>query len=388
MQLFNHNFVFSGQPRYRLQRHGLFWSMAWLYCTVLYGFLPMSIWLEKGVPVGRALVRSYVVSGIEAFLFLPSHMFLAYGIIYVLFPRYLNPSRYLHLVFGILILMVLTSVLSTVTVQWIVAPLRLIMGTGRTQGIFFYSMMAGLRGATTFAGFATAIKLAKIWYMKQEAYQEIEREKLHAELQLLKSQVHPHFLFNTLNNLYSLTLQRSDQSPAVVLKLSELLRYMLYECNAVEVPLSKEITFLKNYIALEQLRYGSRLDMSVSITGDWPRKQIAPLLLIPFLENAFKHGTSQQLEQAWMHLDLNVQGSTLKFKLINSYDTDQQRPAEVGGIGLQNVQKRLSLLYPGRHELRTVVEEETFMVILTLELTDRLRASSPLVVVSGEQEVA
>ncbi|WP_332369013.1 histidine kinase [Spirosoma telluris] len=192
-------------------------------------------------------------------------------------------------------------------------------------------MMAGMRGATTIGGFAAAIKLVKIWYLKQQAYEQIDKEKLQAELQLLKSQVHPHFLFNTLNNLYALTLHKSDHSPAVVLKLSELLSYMLYECNASEVPLQKEIAFMRNYIGLEQLRYGDRLDMSVTISGDYPTKLIAPLLLVPFLENAFKHGTSEQLEQAWMHIDLSVQGNQLKFKVINSREPSAHKDTYIGG---------------------------------------------------------
>lgn len=181
--------------------------------------------------------------------------------------------------------------------------------------------------------------------------------------------MHPHFLFNTLNNLYALTLRKADNSPAVVLKLSELLSYMLYDCNAPEVSLEKEIAFMQNYIGLEQLRYGDRLDMSVQISGDYPHKPIAPLLLVPFLENAFKHGTSEQLEQAWMHLDLSVQGTTLKFKLINSREATEQDESPVGGIGLHNVRKRLQLLYPDRYDLRVVAETETFMVALTLELS-------------------
>ncbi|GAB3983627.1 hypothetical protein GCM10028806_57120 [Spirosoma terrae] len=251
---------------------------------------------------------------------------------------------------------------------YLVDPVRTYLGLRTSGNTFFFAMMAGLRGAITIGGFAVAIKLIKVWYLKQQAYQQIDREKLQAELELLKSQVHPHFLFNTLNNLYSLTLNKSDHASAVVLKLSDLLRYMLYECNVPAVSLKKELDFLRNYIALEQLRYGDRLDMSVSISGDHEHKLIAPLLLIPFLENAFKHGTSEQLEQAWMHVELSVQGTTLKFKVINSRETMPHEETYTGGIGLQNVQKRLQLLYPNKHDLRIVAGEETFMVMLSVEL--------------------
>ncbi|MVM30862.1 hypothetical protein GO755_12540 [Spirosoma sp. HMF4905] len=372
MQLLTQEFVFSNQPRQRLVRHGLFW-LAWaLFFTLTYGFLPANYLLNEGVAWPIAFLKGFLVSGIDSILFMPAHIFLAYSLMYWVIPRYLLTGRYGWSFINTILLIIATSFLSAVLAKFIVYPIRM-MVNGRFSGnTFVFAMMAGMRGATTIGGFAAAIKLVKIWYLKQQAYEQIDKEKLQAELQLLKSQVHPHFLFNTLNNLYALTLHKSDHSPAVVLKLSDLLSYMLYECNASEVPLQKEIAFMRNYIGLEQLRYGDRLDMSITISGNYLDKLIAPLLLIPFLENAFKHGTSEQLEQAWMHIDLSVQGNQLKFKVINSRESNSDTGTHIGGIGLQNVQKRLNLLYPGRHELRIVPEEETFMVALTLELAPTL----------------
>ena len=197
---------------------------------------------------------------------------------------------------------------------------------------------------------------------------QTEKEKLTAELQLLKAQVHPHFLFNTLNNLYALTLRKSDGAPEMVLKLSGLLSYMLYECNATEVPLEKEIRMLENYVDLEKLRYGSRLDVSLNFTGDIRGKTITPLLLIPFVENAFKHGSSEQLEQAWISLDLAVEGNRMSFKLVNSKDANESPGGGAGGIGLVNVRKRLELIHANNYELKITPQEETFLVYLSLEL--------------------
>lgn len=372
MQLLTQEFVFSNQPRQRLARHGLFW-LAWdLFFTLTYGFLPANYLIHEGVAWPLAFLKGFLISGIDSVLFMPAHMFLTYCLLYWVIPRYVMTGRYGWAFINTIFLIIATSFLSAVLAEFIVYPVRMAVHGRYSGNTFFFAMMAGMRGATTIGGFAAAIKLVKIWYLKQQAYEQIDKEKLQAELQLLKSQVHPHFLFNTLNNLYALTLHKSDHSPAVVLKLSELLSYMLYECNASEVPLQKEIAFMRNYIGLEQLRYGDRLDMSVTISGDYPTKLIAPLLLVPFLENAFKHGTSEQLEQAWMHIDLSVQGNQLKFKVINSREPSAHKDTYIGGIGLQNVQKRLKLLYPDRHELRIVAEEETFMVALTLELVTTL----------------
>ncbi|RCR71611.1 sensor histidine kinase [Larkinella punicea] len=369
MQLSNTNFIFSNRPRYRLARHGLFWGVVQLYFTVLYGVFPISDFLHRGYGETEAFFLGFFSSGVSSLVFMPAHMVLSYGIIYVLFPRYLDQGPYWKMVVGVILFSFLSASASALLSTSVVTPLHSWLGTSRARGGgLTYLLMAGLRGGITVGGFAAAIKLVKIWYLKEQAYRQIEKEKFNAELQLLKSQIHPHFLFNTLNNLYALTLRKSEQSPAVVLKLSQLLSYMLYDCNASEVPLEKEIAFMKNYIGLEQLRYGSRLDVSMSFHGDLQGIQMAPLLLIPFLENAFKHGTSEQLEQAWIFLDLSVDDHVLTFKLVNSRDADSFAPSAVGGIGLQNVQKRLELLYPGRYELKIQPEEETFLVDLTLRL--------------------
>ncbi|MBD2700201.1 histidine kinase [Spirosoma sp. BT702] len=375
MQRLNKEFVFSSQPRYRLARHGLFWLTWMLFFAVIYSFLPINYLIQKGMSWPEAFALGFSRAVIDSILFIPAHMFFTYVIIDWIVPQFLLKSRYWWTLITVVGLMVLTALLSASLTTFVVDPIRIWLRMPTSGNNFFFAILAGLRGAITVGGFAAAIKLAKAWYLKQEAYQQIDREKLQAELQLLKSQIHPHFLFNTLNNLYALTLHKSDRSPAIVLKLSELLSYMLYECNATEVPLQKEIAFMRNYIGLEQLRYGERLDMSVNITGEYGNKQIAPLLLVPFLENAFKHGASEQLEQAWMHIDLSVQDNMLKFKVINSCELADYGDAPLGGIGLQNVTKRLQLLYPNRHEQRIVTEQETFMVTLTLELAT---TSAPL----------
>ncbi|RRB02239.1 sensor histidine kinase [Larkinella rosea] len=369
MQLANNNFIFSNQLRYRLARHGLFWGVVWLYFTLLYGVFPIIDFVNKGYGNALSVFMGLLSSGIGAVIFMPAHMILAYGIIYVLFARYLDKGQYLKIVIGVIFFSFLSASASAALSVGVVTPLHNWFGTPRVRGAnLSYLLMAGLRGGITVAGFVAAIKLVKIWYLKEQAFRQIEKEKFQAELQLLKSQIHPHFLFNTLNNLYALTLRKSEQSPAVVLKLSQLLSYMLYDCNASEVSLEKELAFIKNYVGLEQLRYGSRLDISLNFQGDLQGRQIAPLLLIPFLENAFKHGTSEQLEQAWIFMDLAVDDNVLTFKLVNSRDSDTFAPASVGGIGLQNVRKRLELLYPGKYQLTIQPEEETFLIDLTLHL--------------------
>ena len=216
---------------------------------------------------------------------------------------------------------------------------------------------------------AASIRLLKFWYVQKKYTLEAEQQRTAAELKLLKAQLHPHFLFNTLNNLYSHTLEFSPKSPEIVLRLSALLRFMIYESNSQRISLSREVDLLLDYISLEKLRYGDRLDLSVSITGEVEKYQIAPLLLLPFLENAFKHGTSKQIDQCWISFDLSMDEPLLKFKLINSIDPENENSREVpGGVGLQNVKKRLEILYPSKYNLNTKKLEEVFVISLELQL--------------------
>src|SRR5688500_15248304 len=227
--------------------------------------------------------------------------------------------------------------------------------------------MAGLRGSMTVAGFAVAIKLVKMWYFKNVENERLEKEKLKAELEVLKGQLNPHFMFNTLNSIYALALKKSDYTPEAILMLSQLMRYILTDCTAFTIELHKEIQALKDYIALEKNRFGNRIDIVLNIQTELKNKMIAPLLLLPFIENSFKHGTSEMIEQVWISLDLQVKGDTLKFKLINGKMEERSQVHNSPQVGLLNVRRRLELLYPRAHTLILTEDKDTFVVSLTLE---------------------
>ncbi|HSC54527.1 MAG TPA: histidine kinase [Phnomibacter sp.] len=223
----------------------------------------------------------------------------------------------------------------------------------------------------TMTGFASMVVLFKHWIKKQKDFLTAQHEKVSAELQLLKAQIHPHFLFNTLNNIYSFSLENSPKTPQLLLKLSSLLSYMLYDCKSNEVMLAKELDVMKDYIDLEKERYGNKLEVSLNMEGDIKDNFIAPLLLLPFLENAFKHGTSEQLEKPWLSMDVAVKNNMLRCKIVNSKNEPESFTdaiSNTNGIGIQNVKKRLAYLYPGRHELKIIDEGNFFVVSLLLDL--------------------
>lgn len=219
---------------------------------------------------------------------------------------------------------------------------------------------------TTTAAGTVVLAIFKQWIIKQQQWMQAQQEKVTAELQLLKAQIHPHFLFNTLNNIYSFSLEGSSKTPGLILKLSSLLSYMLYDCKSDQVPLEKEINIMNDYIDLEKERYGNRIEISWSVEGEIKDKYITPLLMLPFLENAFKHGTSEQIDKPWLNVDIGVKHNILRCKIANS--KNEFIPYSQNGIGVENVKKRLAFLYPDKHELKMNDEANFFVVSLLLNL--------------------
>lgn len=312
----------------------------------------------------------------ETALFLLPQAFLAYTLMYVVVPRLVLKAKYTMAVVASLLLLVITGLFSALLSVTVVDQVRyvllrsispLVAQTPHTPVVISIgiAMLAGLRGAVTVGGVAAAVKLMKSYYEQQHASFTLEREKVKAELQMLKAQLHPHFLFNTLNNIFAITQEVSPKASGMVARLSSILRYILYECNQEFVPLDKEIQLVCDYLELEKHRYDESLEMCVQLPPVTSNR-IAPLLLLPFVENVFKHGTSHMTEHPWMSMDLTVINNTLVMKLVNGTSTLQ--PPGTPGIGIANVRKRLQLLYPQRHVLEISEEEGIFMVNLKIDL--------------------
>ena len=219
---------------------------------------------------------------------------------------------------------------------------------------------------TTSAASPMIVKFFKLCTIKQREWMRAQQERKTAELQLLKAQVHPHFLFNTLNNIYSFSMNNSPKTPGLILKLSSLLSYMLYDCKAEEVRLEKEIETIKNYIDLEKDRYGNKIEISWNVEGDIKGKFISPLLMLPFLENAFKHSVSEQIDKPWFSVDISVKSDTLRCKIANS--KNEFVALTENGPGITNVKKRLEFTCPGEHDLKLNDEGNFFVVSILVKL--------------------
>ena len=342
----------------RPTKHVLFWLLYIAFFGILYG----------------SFNEDYVRQLQIQLLYLPEKLIATYLVIYLLMPAYLLKSRY-----GIFFFLLFAILFISGFVHWTTSLYieKVIFWPNEDWNASWFHMGKIVKSITHIypvVAIAVVIKLFKRWYVYQNAAQQLVQEKLGAELKFLKAQIHPHFLFNTLNNLYALTLKKSDKAPDVVLKLSSLLSYMLYECNAETVPLSKEIELLETYIALEKIRYDKRLDITYRLKGEVGTKTIAPMLILAFVENSFKHGVSDEIEGAWISIDITISTKELALKVDNSKSKQETEDSSnyKEGIGLNNVKRRLELLYPNNHELKIIDSEESYLVMLHLKVNPGL----------------
>lgn len=349
------DFIFS--PAYRLARHTLFWGIWLILWTIFWTF----VWSTFEYNFKRITI------------WIPVFILYTYPVSHYAIKQLLLKNKYIYFTAFILLWSVVGWYTNIYFRFYIFDPLQELWSIPHTNSSLRepHSLLCM---ATTVSSMSAAI-LMKHWTVTQTRWEQSEREKVTAELQLLKAQLHPHFLFNTLNNIYSFALHSSPQTPQMILKLSSLLSYILYECKTDEVLLEKEVEVMKDYIGLEKERYGDKIDISVNIEGDIQNKFITPLLILPFLENAFKHGTSEQLQQSWISVDIAVKGDLLQCKVVNS--KNEVVPFHENGVGINNVKKRLEFLYPGKHDLKLADEGQFFVVALLLHL----RSTSPEVAI-------
>jgi sensor histidine kinase YesM len=295
-------------------------------------------------------------------LLLPVTITTSYFLNYYLLPRYLMKERYgLFLIYFIYLLIgSLCLEMLIVTFTFLIMAERKIAEMSPAS-IDMFVVLAALLMIVFLGG---AIKLLLHWRNSKEDYQKLMREKVEVELRFLKTQLHPHFLFNTLNNLYYLALEKSDKTPSAILALSELLDYVLHDTKATFVPLEKELKQVENYIALESLRYQDRLSVDVKVRGDLKQKRIAPMMLITLVENSFKHGVTQTIDKAWITLDVISDGEKITVEIKNSVTSKTKEVSS--GLGLKNLRSQLSLLYDNRSQMKIDAHENSFAVKLEL----------------------
>ena len=281
-----------------------------------------------------------------------------YFCLYVLIPRFLQKGKYVVFFLSTLGIIVLMS--AAITANYFVAAAiansdvyeLFNISPPSPFTIFKYNALSSCMAATTLG---MSIKLAKIWIASQKRQQILEKEKLETELKFLKSQFNPHFLFNTINSIFVLIDKNPKMASDSLIKFSSLLRYQLYECNSPKISLKNELAYIKSFMELERLRQNQNFELNADIPEVEEGLTIAPFILIPFIENAFKHLSEDEKLKKWIRLNILLKEDELQFELINSANFEMQhalpKGIAYGGLGLKNVKRRLTIIYPNEHIL-------------------------------------
>lgn len=339
---------FRNNQRFKILLQVLFWlasltfALSSFYVVSDYQFNP-----------GKDLLRAVILN--------TGFAFGVYVNLLVLVPKLLKRKNYIFYTFWLLITLAVSSLI-------ILSLLFFLLHFSRPQLFSSYFFTTGF-----YVGVTSLVKFANDWLRMQDIelrYNKVEREKLEAELNTLKAQINPHFLFNSLNNIYSLSLSNSKKTPEMILKLSDLMRHVLYESRENFISLQKEIEFIQNFIELQRIRLSAKTDVRFELTGDYGDKQIIPLIFEPFVDNAFKHSCKSISETSFIHIQIDIKGDWLHFKVANNYDENHQPPnGKAHGIGLKNARKRLEYLYgKDRYHLDISKKGNIFKVELELPL--------------------
>lgn len=325
----------------------------WIFLGVLMSLVYHLILKEWGASIGVALVN---LGGLAV---------LVYGHLLFLFPRFYVKRKFGLYALGLGIILVLTSLFRLFTSLSLVPLLVSDPAIANQFNPSFFGSI--LLGSIFLVVITFPLQLIKNWFKQHELEQQLKTHQLEAELRFLKAQVNPHFLFNALNNIYALSFIQSEKTPDMILKLSDMMSYMLYDCKSDEVLLTTELTYLDNYIDLQQLKKDGALSVSFEYSGKMEGVQIPPMLFIPFFENAFKHGNLENTISGWLKSRLEIKDDFLYFSISNTLPKIRQSYPK-GGVGLENIKERLHLIYGNRHQLSILHEKEIFVVDLVLEL--------------------
>ncbi|PPK99591.1 sensor histidine kinase [Parapedobacter indicus] len=339
-------------------RNGLTARRPWIY-VAYWGLVTLIFLYDRTYLIEKAgLPNFFICSAVRVTLLIG----LAWLNIHWLIPRYLLRGRYgsyFGLVFVLIIgYLVVQSLYDYYLFGYVLGPNRNVHLSA--------SLIYNFTHTSLYLLLTVALKFSIDWYVQREMLQEAQVGKLQAEVNYLRSQVNPHFLFNALNNLYALTLKKSEEAPDVVLKLAELMEYMLYESDEPYVPLAREINYLSNYLELEKIRQSNQADIRMTVTGTADRCRIPPFLILPLVENAFKHGIGKAAFDAYLYIDIQI-NQTLEVRIANSKPPFEEKEKN-GGIGLLNLRKRLELLYPANYLLQITEQPDRYEVFLKIDL--------------------
>jgi len=339
--------LFSGF-KIPIRYHIIFWIAYFLFNFIRWGSYFNDYWYS---------LKSNLVE-------FPLHIIITYFTIYFLIPNFIVKKKYIHFFILLIVSLGFLYIIRTGLNYFLVSKNIWPEAEGIQQAFTFNHVIAVVLGEIYVISLVSAIKLTNDWINERRKNDALKKIQFRTELNFLKTQIQPHFFFNTLNNLYALVIDKSSKAPDVVMKLSEIMQYVLYEAKEPKINLLKEINYVHSYLELEKLRYGNKVKSDISIDGDIDDIKIPPLLFLPFIENCFKHGTKNN-DNIKVDIGFEINNNFLFFTVDNTFQNNDEKFIK-HGIGIKNVKRRLFLLYKDDFSLETKIKNNKFKVLLKL----------------------
>ena len=356
-----HSFVYSNNPRYRFLRHFLFWISCISY------FVAINIWRGGYSFIGFRSFFAYTV--IEMLILLSIDIVFCYSVIYFLIPKMLLKEKYLSFFLFISLFLLLDASVSSYFYTWLINPLRRWFELKEFTYIAFTDLLRGLNGVMMITGVAASIKFFNMWNIKKQELYLVKSEKISRELKFIDTYIQPSFLPVLLKKIYSYSFSATNQVPEMLEKLQNILSYLIDECNQSTVMLSHEIDAIRDFVQLEKLTNTDRYTIKYEQIGDPGEQRIVPFILFPFVESNFRQVNDKITDKHWTNLNMQIDGSKILLQVKNSKPVETSNLLNYETATLQQMRKRLDLLYPGSYKMNIIIEENTFAIQLEIDLS-------------------
>lgn len=355
-----YSLVYSNNIRYKLYRHSLFWA-AWLtYFITIYSLRPGSSMIGYGRFLQYSIIETLILMSID--------IVFCYSVMYLLVSKYLIRGKYLLFFFFILLFMLIDISVSQFFYLQFINPLRQHFDLPQWKKITFRELIGGMSGVLMVTGIATTIRFIKLWHLKEQEYQLLKSEKISTELKSVDTYIQPNFLPQLLKKIYSFSLSAPHKVPEMLDYLQKIMSYLINECNSSTVLISHELDAISNFLNLEKLTNHGRLLINYDLNIAPDKKKIVPFILFPLIENNFRQVNDNITDNHSVNINLTLNDFVLSLEIMNSKPVETSNLMSYETTNLQQIRKRLELLYPESHKLNILIEQEVFTIKLEITL--------------------
>ena len=358
-----HSFVYSNNPRYRVFRHIVFWAVWIIYLVIitvmartgasLIGFWPF---------VEYCFIEMLIATSVD--------MLLCYSVLYLLMPKFLLAEKYFYFFLGLALFLLLDAALSSYFYTWLINPIRTqLYHLPEMRSATFTNLLHSLPSIMMMTSIGMVIKFYKMWNVKKQELYLAKSEKMSRELKFVDTYIQPSFLPIMLKKIYAFSFSTANRVPDMIQQLQNIMSYLIDECNRPSVALSREIESIRNFIQLERLTNANGLTIEFEQTGDTDNLRIVPYLLFPLVENNFRQINDNITDKHWVNITIQVEGSRVILVLKNSKPVETSNLFNYETANLQQMRKRMDLLYPGSYKMNIIIEENTFIIRLEIDLS-------------------